>query len=52
VIAVVGHADLAAPTLAMLEEELRRRLVEFARAGKAGLVRAGQGLLAPRDWRW
>jgi hypothetical protein len=44
VIAVVGHPDLTAPTLAMLEEELRRRLGDFARAGKAGLVRAGQGL--------
>lgn len=28
----------------MLEEELCRRLAEFARAGKTGLVRAGQGL--------
>jgi hypothetical protein len=44
VIAVVGHPDLTAPTLAMLEEELCRRLAEFARAGKTGLVRAGQGL--------
>ncbi|RPE46639.1 hypothetical protein EDD90_9989 [Streptomyces sp. Ag109_O5-1] len=44
VIAVVGHPDLTAPTLAMLEEELRRRLAEFARTGRAGLVRAGQGL--------
>ncbi|MFF4569718.1 hypothetical protein [Streptomyces sp. NPDC001410] len=43
-IAVVGHPDLTAPTLAMLEEELRRRLAEFALAGKAGLVRVGQGL--------
>lgn len=43
-IAVVGHPDLTAPTLAMLEEELRRRMADFARAGKAGLVRAGQGL--------
>ncbi|GAA3773131.1 hypothetical protein GCM10022403_005330 [Streptomyces coacervatus] len=43
-IAVVGHPDLTAPTLAMLEEELYWRLAEFARAGKAGLVRAGQGL--------
>ncbi|MDF3143489.1 MULTISPECIES: hypothetical protein [unclassified Streptomyces] len=43
-IAVVGHADLTAPTLALLEEELRARLAEFARAGKAGLVRAGRGL--------
>jgi len=44
VIAVVGHPDLTAPTLAMLEEELYWRLSEFARAGKAGLVRAGRGL--------
>jgi hypothetical protein len=44
VIAVVGHPDLTAPTLAMLEEELGRRLVGFARAGRAGLVRAGRGL--------
>ncbi|MFF8925911.1 hypothetical protein ACF1AO_01480 [Streptomyces longwoodensis] len=43
-IAVVGHPDLTAPTLEILEEELRRRLAEFARAGKSGLVRAGQGL--------
>ncbi|MER6981346.1 hypothetical protein ABT317_31325 [Streptomyces carpinensis] len=43
-IAVVGHPDLTAPTLAMLEEELGRRLAEFARAGRAGLVRAGRGL--------
>ncbi|MEU5096271.1 hypothetical protein [Streptomyces sp. NPDC020996] len=43
-IAVVGHPDLTAPTLAMLEEELRKRLAGFARAGRAGLVRAGQGL--------
>ncbi|MDR3083027.1 MAG: hypothetical protein LBV60_19250 [Streptomyces sp.] len=43
-IAVVGHPDLTAPTLAMLEEELGRRLVGFARAGRAGLVRAGRGL--------
>ncbi|MCD9879150.1 hypothetical protein [Streptomyces guryensis] len=43
-IAVVGHADLTAPTLAMLEEELYWRLAEFARAGRAGLVRAGRGL--------
>ncbi|MGV9936770.1 hypothetical protein ACWC4C_05905 [Streptomyces olivaceoviridis] len=43
-IAVVGHPDLTAPTLETLEEELRRRLAEFARAGKSGLVRAGQGL--------
>ncbi|WP_369386503.1 hypothetical protein AB5J72_02040 [Streptomyces sp. CG1] len=43
-IAVVGHPDLTAPTLAMLEQELRRRLAEFARAGRAGLVRAGHGL--------
>lgn len=44
VIVVVGHPDLTAPTLAMLEDELRRRLAGFARAGRAGLVRAGQGL--------
>ena len=44
VIAVVGHPDLTAPTLAMLEEEPYWRLSEFARAGKAGLVRAGRGL--------
>ncbi|MFE7276105.1 hypothetical protein [Streptomyces sp. NPDC057623] len=43
-IAVVGHPDLAAPTLAMLEEELYWRLAEFVRAGSAGLVRAGHGL--------
>ncbi|MFF5138326.1 hypothetical protein ACFY6U_01005 [Streptomyces sp. NPDC013157] len=43
-ITVVGHPDLTTPVLAVVEEELRRRLAEFARAGKAGLVRAGQGL--------
>nr|WP_262056988.1 hypothetical protein [Streptomyces sp. STR69] len=43
-IAVVGHPDLTAPTLAMLEDDLRRRLAGFARAGRTGLVRAGQGL--------
>ncbi|MEV1069471.1 hypothetical protein [Streptomyces sp. NPDC050263] len=43
-IAVVGHHDLTAPTLAMLEEELRKRLADCARAGRAGLVRAGRGL--------
>ncbi|WP_405810246.1 hypothetical protein OG729_36270 [Streptomyces sp. NBC_00210] len=43
-IAVVGHRDLTAPTLALLETELGSRLAGFARAGKAGLVRAGQGL--------
>jgi hypothetical protein len=44
VIAVVGHPDLTEPTLALLEEELCARLADFARAGKAGLVRAGQGI--------
>lgn len=43
-IAVVGHPDLTASTLAMLEEELHSRLAGFAQAGKAGLVRAGNGL--------
>ncbi|MGW0769481.1 hypothetical protein [Streptomyces sp. NPDC002676] len=43
-IAVVGHPDLAASTLALLEEELRSRLADFARAGRVGLVRAGKGL--------
>ncbi|MFJ3670524.1 hypothetical protein ACIPSE_29115 [Streptomyces sp. NPDC090106] len=43
-IVVVGHPDLTAPTLAMLEEELRRRLSDLTKAGRAGLVRAGQGL--------
>ncbi|MDN3027166.1 hypothetical protein [Streptomyces sp. S.PB5] len=43
-IAVVGHPDLTAPTLALLEEELRERLASFAMAGRAGLVRAGRGL--------
>ncbi|MFD1659001.1 hypothetical protein ACFSL4_12470 [Streptomyces caeni] len=43
-IAVVGHPDLTVPTLTLLEEELRTRLAEFARVGKAGLVRAGHGL--------
>ncbi|MFE0382504.1 hypothetical protein ACFW1F_00230 [Streptomyces bungoensis] len=43
-IAVVGHPDLTAPTLALLEEELRPRLADLARAGRAGLVRAGEGV--------
>ncbi|MEU4100752.1 hypothetical protein [Streptomyces tanashiensis] len=43
-IAVVGHGDLTAPTLALLEAELRARLAVFATTGGAGLVRAGQGL--------
>ncbi|MBC2906939.1 hypothetical protein H4N64_36570 [Streptomyces sp. PSKA01] len=40
----MGHPDLTASTLASLEEELRERLAAFAKAGKAGLVRAGRGL--------
>jgi len=44
VIAVVGHPDLTTLTLALLEEELRTRLAGLAQAGRAGLVRAGQGL--------
>ncbi|MFF7444055.1 hypothetical protein [Streptomyces sp. NPDC008122] len=43
-IAVVGHGDLTAQALALLESELRSRLAAFAKAGRAGLVRAGQGL--------
>ncbi|WP_320775924.1 hypothetical protein [Streptomyces sp. CRN 30] len=43
-IAVVGHSDLTAPTLLMIEEHLRSRLAGFARAGRTGLVRAAQGL--------
>ncbi|MFY4721240.1 hypothetical protein [Streptomyces sp. LaBMicrA B280] len=43
-IAVVGHPDLTVPTLALLEEELRPRLADRARGGRAGLVRAGRGL--------
>ncbi|MFF4731609.1 hypothetical protein ACFY3M_41195 [Streptomyces mirabilis] len=43
-IAVVGHADLAPWTLALLEEELRARLAQCAEAGRTGLVRVGQGL--------
>lgn len=43
-IAVVGHQDLTTSTLEALEEELRRRLTGFARLGKVGLLRAGQGL--------
>lgn len=44
VIAVVGHPDLTAPTLVLLEDELRSRLAGFARAGRAGLVRVGKGV--------
>ncbi|WP_369029793.1 hypothetical protein [Streptomyces adonidis] len=43
-IAVVGHADLAPCTLALLEEEMRARLARCADAGGTGLVRVGQGL--------
>jgi hypothetical protein len=43
-IGVVGHADLAPWTLALLEEELRARLARCAEAGRTGLVRVGQGL--------
>ncbi|MEU5608542.1 hypothetical protein ACI2L4_31745 [Streptomyces sparsogenes] len=43
-IAVVGHPDLSASTLDWAEEELCSRLAEWARAGGAGLVRAGKGL--------
>jgi hypothetical protein len=43
-IAVVGHADLAPWTLALLEGELRARLARCAEAGRTGLVRVGQGL--------
>lgn len=43
-IAVVGHADLAPWTLALLEEELRARLAQCAEAGRTGLVRIGRGL--------
>lgn len=43
-IAVVGHPDLTVPTLALVEAELCSRLAGFARAGRAGLVRAGRGL--------
>ncbi|MFJ8113292.1 hypothetical protein [Streptomyces sp. NPDC096132] len=43
-ITVSGHPDLTAPALALLEEELGRRLTTRARMGKAGLVQAGQEL--------
>nr|WP_041818900.1 hypothetical protein [Streptomyces davaonensis] len=43
-IAVVGHPDLSGSTLELVEEELRSRLASFAKAGKAGLVRAGKGV--------
>ena len=43
-IAVVGHADLAPWTLALLEDELRARLARCTEAGRTGLVRVGQGL--------
>ncbi|MGW3939906.1 hypothetical protein [Streptomyces phaeochromogenes] len=43
-IAVVGHPDLAPWTLTLLEEELHERLAQCAEAGRAGLVRVGQGL--------
>ncbi|WP_432136487.1 MULTISPECIES: hypothetical protein [unclassified Streptomyces] len=43
-IAVVGHPDLSAGTLALLEDELRARLAAFAKSGRAGLVRVGRGL--------
>ncbi|WP_086826648.1 hypothetical protein [Streptomyces sp. NRRL B-24572] len=43
-IAVVGHGDLTAEALTLLESELRSRLAAFAKAGRVGLVRVGQGL--------
>jgi hypothetical protein len=43
VIAAVGHADLTAATLDMVEAELRTRLDRLTE-GAAGLVRAGAGL--------
>lgn len=42
-ITAVGHADLTAGTLELLEAELRARLDHLAE-GAAGLVRAGAGL--------
>lgn len=43
-IAVIGHGDLTAPTLALLETRLRSRFGDFATAGREALVRIGQGL--------
>ncbi|MEU1788408.1 hypothetical protein ABZ553_21565 [Streptomyces sparsogenes] len=43
-IAVVGHPDLSESTLDLVEKELCSRLAGLARAGRAGLVRAGKGL--------
>ncbi|WP_346158613.1 MULTISPECIES: hypothetical protein [Streptomyces] len=43
-IATVGHPDLTAPALQLIEEQLRSRLARFARAGGTGLVRAARGL--------
>ncbi|MFF4948647.1 hypothetical protein [Streptomyces chattanoogensis] len=43
-IAVVGHADLTAQTLKLLEAELGDRLKRLAQPGSLVLVRAGQGL--------
>jgi hypothetical protein len=43
-IAVVGHTDLTAWTLAQVEDELRGRFALFAEAGRTGLVRVQQGL--------
>lgn len=47
VIAVVGHPDLTAPTLKMVEEELRRRLAEFARAARPGWCGPGRDCRSP-----
>lgn len=43
-ITVVGHGDLTAPTLAMLESELTSRLTACAAADGTLVIRAGQGL--------
>ncbi|NJP48614.1 hypothetical protein HCJ93_00620 [Streptomyces sp. SBST2-5] len=40
----MGHPDLTASTLALLEQELRSRLAGFAETGRRGLVRVGKGL--------
>ncbi|MCK7626574.1 hypothetical protein MUU72_26325 [Streptomyces sp. RS10V-4] len=43
-IAVVGHSDLTAPTLKLLQEDVRETLRRIAPPGATVVVRAGRGL--------
>ncbi|WP_329311475.1 hypothetical protein [Streptomyces sp. NBC_01262] len=43
-IGVVGHADLTAETLELLESQLRQRLSDVGNSGRMGLARVGSGV--------